>query len=143
MRTVYEKKTPADLQVGDFALFPKTVSASDVMMFAGISGELSPLYLNETFGQDSRFGMQVAQPMLAASMLGGAVFRLLGADAFPLRRSFEVLQPLAAGDTLTARAEVTAVDTAQQQVTLKLEAYNGAGEVVVQGTSVETMDIRK
>ena len=71
------------------------------------------------------------------------MFRLLGADAFPLRRSLEVLQPLAAGDTLTARAEVTAVDAAQQQVTLKLEAYNGAGEVVVQGTSVETMDIRK
>ena len=39
---------PKILHVGDFALFPKTVSASDVTLFAGVSGDMNPLYLNET-----------------------------------------------------------------------------------------------
>ena len=39
---------PKILHVGDFALFPKTVSASDVTLFAGVSGDMNPLYMNET-----------------------------------------------------------------------------------------------
>ena len=42
---------PKILHVGDFALFPKTVSASDVTLFAGVSGDMNPLYLNETYDQ--------------------------------------------------------------------------------------------
>lgn len=143
MDMIYEKKRPEDLKVGDFSLFPKTVSASDVMMFAGLTGDLSPVYLNEEFGKTTRFQQQTAHPMLVAGMLGGAVFRLLSPDAYPVRREFQVLKPLAVGDTVTARAEVTAVDLEKKQVTLKLTAYNSAGEAVVEGYSLETMDIRE
>ena len=68
---------PKTLHVGDFALFPKTVSASDVTLFAGVSGDMNPLYLNETYGQHSSYKMRLVPPMLIASMMGGAVNRLL------------------------------------------------------------------
>lgn len=57
---------PKILHVGDFALFPKTVSASDVTLFAGVSGDMNPLYLNETYGQHSSYKMRLVPPMLIA-----------------------------------------------------------------------------
>lgn len=143
MNSVYAKKRPEDLNVGDFALFPKTVSASDVMMFCGNTGDLSPVYVNQVFGRESRFQGQVVPPMLLASMLGGAVYRLLSPDSFPLQRSFEVVKPVFAGDTVTCRAEVQEKNEETRQVTLRLEVFNSANELVLKGQSVETMDVRE
>lgn len=143
MRMVYEKKTPEQLKVGDFSLFPKTISASDIALFCGTTGDLSPVYLNDKFGEETCFGARVAPPMLVAGMLGGAIYRLLSPDAYPLRREFTPIKPFAVGDTLTARAEVTAIDLDTKQVTLRLTGYNTAGELVMEGLSVETMNLRK
>lgn len=128
------------LHVGDFALFPKTVSASDVALFAGVSGDVNPLYLNETYGQQSGYKMRVVPPMLIASMMGGAVNRLLRPSSCPVERSFAVVKPMQVGDTLTTRAEVKAIDEEKGQVRVELTAYNTAGELVMQGESVE--DVR-
>ena len=81
---------PKILHVGDFALFPKTVSASDVTLFAGVSGDMNPLYLNETYGQHSSYKMRLVPPMLIASMMGGAVNRLLRPSSCPVERRFSV-----------------------------------------------------
>jgi 3-hydroxybutyryl-CoA dehydratase len=140
MEMVYRKRT---LHVGDFALFPKTVSASDVMLFCGESGDMSPLYLNAEFGRSTCFGGAVVPPMLVAAMMGGAVFRLLSPDACPVRREFSALRPLAVGDTLTCRAEITDIDAAACRVTVALDAYNSAGDAVAHGVSVEQTGLRK
>ena len=81
---------PKILHVGDFALFPKTVSASDVTLFAGVSGDMNPLYLNETYGQHSSYKMRLVPSMLIASMMGGAVNRLLRPSSCPVERRFSV-----------------------------------------------------
>ena len=94
---------PKILHVGDFALFPKTVSASDVTLFAGVSGDMNPLYLNETYGQHSSYKMRLVPPMLIASMMGGAVNRLLRPSSCPVERRFSVRKPMQEGDTLTTR----------------------------------------
>lgn len=143
MQNVYEKKTLADLKEGDFTLFTKTISASDVMLFAGISGDLSPLYMNEKFAEDTIFGQALANPVQIASMIGGAVFRLLKPDFYPLALSFETVKPFAVGDTITTRAEILSKDEEKNQVTLLLEAYNSARELVLKGTALEQMEIRK
>ena len=143
MKMVYEKKTLEDLKIGDFSLFPKTISASDIMLFTGTTGDLSPVYLNDEFGATTCFGVRVAPPMLVAGMLVGAIFRLVSPDAYPISREFRTIKPFFVGDTLTARAEVAAIDSEAQQVTVRLTAYNNAGEVVLEGTSVESMNLRK
>lgn len=129
------------LHVGDFALFPKTVSASDVTLFAGVSGDGNPLYLNESYGKQSGYQMRLVPPMLIASMMGGAVYRLLRPSAYPLERSFKQIKPMQVGDTLTTRAEIREIDEITGCVRVELTAYNTAGELVMQGESLE--DIRQ
>ena len=76
-------------------------------------------------------------------MLGGAVYRLLNPNSFPLRRNFETIKPLVVGDTVTVRAEITELDSEKDQVVLILEAYNSNEDLIMTGTSVEQLVHRK
>ncbi len=143
MTFYYEEKKASDLAVGTYSLFQKTVSDSDVMMFCGETGDLSPLYQNEYYGKASDLDASVVPPMLVASLAGGAIYRLLSPNAFPLKRNFETVKPLVVGDTVTARAEITELDVKKNQVFLTLEAYNSNEELVMKGTSVEQLVGRK
>jgi len=50
-KMVFRQTRPDELKPGDFKLFAKTLSDTDAMLYAGISGEMSPLYLNESFAE--------------------------------------------------------------------------------------------
>ena len=143
MNFYYKENNVADLVVGTFSLFQKTVCASDVMIFCGETGDLNPLYQNEYYGKASDLEASVVPPMLVASMLGGSVYRLLSPNAFPIKRSFETVKPLVVGDTLTTRAEIAELDIEKNQVVLTLEAYNSKEELVMTGTSIEQLVGRK
>ena len=143
MNFYYEEKKAMDLSVGIYSLFQKTVSDSDVMIFCGETGDLNPLYQNEYYGKASVLGAPVVPQMLVASMLGGAVYRLLNPNSFPIKRNFETIKPLVVGDTVTVRAEITELDSEKDQVVLILEAYNSNEDLIMIGTSVEQLVHRK
>ena len=132
---------PKILHVGDFALFPKTVSASDVTLFAGVSGDMNPLYLNETYGQHSSYKMRLVPPMLIASMMGGAVNRLLRPSSCPVERRFSVRKPMQVGDTITVVGEVTRKVLEKKYVYVRTTVYNQNDEMVADGYVRELMQV--
>lgn len=137
----FEQKTIDSLKVGDFSLFTKTVSETDVTLYAGISADFAPVHMNEQYAQQTRFGRRVAHPMLVGSMVGGAVFRLLSPSSYPVKREFEMVAPVYMGETVTVRAEIAAIDKGKNTVTVEFECYNQNRELVLRGKSLETMDI--
>ena len=52
------------VQIGDEVTFSKTVSESDVYLFAGITGDLSPNHVNEEFMQKSKYGRRIVHGSL-------------------------------------------------------------------------------
>ena len=58
-----------DLEVGMSAVYSKTVSEADVVMFAGISGDTNPLHLNQLFAEGTHFKERIAHGMLSASFI--------------------------------------------------------------------------
>ncbi|MCI8949627.1 MAG: MaoC family dehydratase [Lachnospiraceae bacterium] len=137
----FEEKTVETLKVGEFALFTKTVSETDITLYAGISADFAPVHMNEPFGRETRFGGRVAHPMLIGAMAGGAIFRLLSPGAYPIKREFQMEAPVYPGDTVTIRAEVAAVDQQSKRVSVEFEAYNQKRELVLRGVSLEGMDL--
>ena len=137
----FEQKAMDSLKIGDFSLFTKTVSETDVTLYAGISADFAPVHMNEQYGQETCFGRRTAHPMLVGSMVGGAIFRLLSPSSYPAGRSFEMVAPVYPGDTVTIRAEIAAIDKEKKQVSVAFECYNQKRELVMKGTSLETMDI--
>ena len=58
--------------LGDtFASQARTVTETDVVNFAGLSGDFNPLHTDETFGKTTPFGGRIAHGMLVAAMATG------------------------------------------------------------------------
>ena len=57
------------LQVGQVAEMSKTVTETDVVLFAGITGDFNPAHMDEVQASQSRFGGRIAHGMLSALSL--------------------------------------------------------------------------
>ena len=72
-----------DLQEGMTAVFGKTITDADILMFAGVSGDTNPVHLNEEFAAGTAFQGRIAHGMLTASLISTvlcALDRLWGLD---------------------------------------------------------------
>ena len=58
--------TIQQLKLGDSASHSKTISETDVYLFAGITGDLNPAHVNESVASASRFGGRIAHGILSA-----------------------------------------------------------------------------
>lgn len=56
---------------GTFTSQRRTVTESDVVAFAGLSGDYNPLHTDAEFGKNTPFGERIAHGMLVASMSTG------------------------------------------------------------------------
>lgn len=138
---VYKLRTAGSFSVGDYALFAKTLSATDDALYAGTCGDFSALYMDETFAEKTRFRGRTIHPMLVAALSGGAICRLLGPNSYCAKREFEFLLPVYAEDTITAIAEVAEVDEAEKRLTVSLSCYNQREECVAKGVSSELLTL--
>jgi 3-hydroxybutyryl-CoA dehydratase len=102
-----------DFELGDVIVTRgRTVDASDLIAFAGLTGDYYPLHVDEEFAAATRFGARIAHGPLTQSIAVGLVgmtgYYGNGIVALIEVRSLRALLPVFAGDTLHVRAEVTA-----------------------------------
>ena len=138
-KMVFRKTLPEDLQPGVCKLFAKTLSDTDAMLYAGVSGEVSPLYLNQSFAEATELGNRMVPPMLVAGLAGGAIYRLLSPAVRSESREFHFLKPVYVGDTVTARAEIREADSETGRVVVDVSCYNQQEEKVMEGTCREVL----
>lgn len=125
------------LAVGDSAEFSKTVTETDIALFAAISGDFNPLHVNAEFAKSSRFGARVAHgPIMLALAAGVLGNRLPGIGAIAVSNHIEYRRPVYIGDTITSRAEVAALDPERNRATIGLVWTNQNGELVAEGEAV-------
>ena len=113
----------------------KTITETDIVMFAGISGDLNPIHINENYASKTFFGSRIAHGVLSMALLSAAGTELPGLVIL-LSMSGKFLKPVRIGDTITATTEVVAVRKDKAIVTLKTSCTNQNGEAVVEGETV-------
>jgi 3-hydroxybutyryl-CoA dehydratase len=127
-RTIYEMK------VGDFAELAKTVTESDVYLYAGITGDFNPAHLNQVYAEKTRFKTRIAHGMLTAGLVSAVLgTRLPGPGSIYLKQSLAFLAPVRFGDTITARVEVAALDVEKNRARLRTTCVNQEGKTVLDG----------
>lgn len=127
-------KTIDELKLGDRAEFTKTVSEADIYLFAGVSGDLNPAHINETYAQNTFFKTRIAHGMLVAGFISTVVgMQLPGPGAIYVRQTLNFTAPVRIGDTITASAEVAEIITDKNRVRLKTVCKNQEGVVVLDG----------
>jgi 3-hydroxybutyryl-CoA dehydratase len=125
-----------DLQIGEQAEFAKTVTEADVVLFAGITGDLNPQHIDEVWARESRFGGRVAHGMLTAGFISAVLgTRLPGPGSIYLSQDLKFRAPVRIGDTVVARVTVEELVVEKNRVRLRTECLNQEGEVVLEGTA--------
>jgi 3-hydroxybutyryl-CoA dehydratase len=124
-----------ELTPGLSAELSKTVTETDVVLFAGITGDFNPAHVNDVEARASRFGGRIAHGMLSAGFISAVLgMRLPGPGCIYLSQSLKFTAPVRIGDTVTARAEV--VEVVKRRVRLATTCRIQDGTTVVEGEAV-------
>ncbi len=130
--------TDAPLKTGDRVTFSKTVSESDVYLFAGITGDLSPNHVDEVFMRGTQYGRRIAHGALIVGYMSRASTMIAeGAPPdgplFPVSLGYDrirLLAPVFIGDTITVVYEVAGYDGERARSVGKVAVTNERAETV-------------
>ena len=126
-----------ELEIGMKASFTKTISETDVYLFAGISGDLNPMHLDEEFAKSALFGKRVAHGAVSQALIGNVLgMKLPGLGTILIEVNTRFRSPAFLGDTITASAEVIEKLEEKRRVRLKLLWTNQRGQTVATGEAV-------
>jgi 3-hydroxybutyryl-CoA dehydratase len=130
-------KTINELNVGDRAQFTKTVSESDVYLYAGLSGDFNPAHINEPYAEKTYFKTRIVHGMLPAGFISAILgTRLPGPGTVYMSQTLNFRTPVLMGDTITASVEVVEIMTEKKRVRLKTVCENQKGVVVLDGEAM-------
>jgi len=124
-----------------FETAARTVTETDIVMFAGISGDYNPLHINEEYCKKTQFGTRIAHGPLVYAIAAGLLFQLhLYDDTLVAFLGFENLRftkPVKIGDTIHAKVTVTEVTETSKPdrgvMKRLLQVINQNGDVVQEG----------
>ncbi len=124
------------LKVGDTheAVVIEKVNRSHIVKYAGASGDFNPLHHDDTVAQTmGGYPSVFAHGMFSMGLTGRMLTDWLGPTTLK-NYGVRFTKQVWPGDTLTARAEVTAVKDGL--ATIRVVTTNQAGESVVEGQAV-------
>jgi 3-hydroxybutyryl-CoA dehydratase len=133
--------------LGASTSFSKTVSESDVYLFAGITGDFAPNHVDEQFMRKTPYGRRIAHGALLVGYMSTAstmVNNLMAErvpSIFPVSLGYDkvrFLKPVFLGDTITVRYTVDSIDVAKNRTLAKVEVTNEKGELVAVATHLMT-----
>ena len=132
-----DSRTIKQLAIGDAAEFSKTVTETDIAMFAAISGDFNPVHVDAQYAAGTPFGARVAHGPLTLALCAGILgMRLPGLGTVAVSNRIEYRRPVYIGDTITARVEVAALDVERNRATMAIRWTNQDDTVVAEGEAV-------
>jgi acyl dehydratase len=131
--------SPNDLHVGTTRelVVVDGLTRTQIVQYAGASGDFNPLHTDEVYATEvAGYPSVFAHGMLTMAMTGRLLTDWLGADCLT-ELGVRFVGQVWPGDTLTARATVTAVrDTeAASFADFELSTVNQRGDTVLSGTA--------
>lgn len=130
-----------DAQIGDEAVSPTyTVTAERIDAYAELTGDFTPVHVDEAYAKASHFGCRVAHGLMGLSVADGlktqTEYRFL--PGMSLGWTWDFLSPIKIGDVLHVKFRVGSMRASQSKpgwgiVVLPSELFNQHGEVVQKG----------
>jgi len=113
-----------DMSVGMTAVYTRTVTEADIVLFCGISGDTNPVHLDHEFAKNTIFKGRIAHGMLTASFISTVLgTKLPGPGCIYVSQSLKFRAPVHIGQTVTARVTVRKVDSVRGRVTVETVCY--------------------
>ncbi|MDA2939221.1 MaoC family dehydratase N-terminal domain-containing protein [Acidobacteria bacterium AH-259-A15] len=125
--------------------FSKTVSESDVYLYAGITGDLHPNHVNKAYMQKTRYGERIAHGTLLIGYTSAASTRfcerLQGEHPNLLFVSYgydriRFIKPVLFGDTIVVNYRLARVVPEEAKLLADIKLYNQRDELVAVMTHI-------
>jgi 3-hydroxybutyryl-CoA dehydratase len=127
-------KSIDQIKVGDTAEFAKTVTETDIYLYAGITGDFNPAHVNEVYAKNTFFKTRIAHGMLTAGFISAIIANQLpGPGTIYLKQDLSFLAPVHIGDTITGRVEILELIPEKNRVRIKTTCSNQDGVMVISG----------
>lgn len=125
-----------DLSVGMTERLSKTISSSDVVGFAEVTGDRNPIHLSEHFAARTSFGTRIAHGLYTASLISAVLgTRLPGPGAIYISQTLNFRAPVKIGDTVDVTVTVTELIPERQRAQLSCTCMVG-DEIVLDGMAL-------
>ena len=126
------------VSVGHAVRFSKTVSESDVYLFAGVTGDLAPNHVNRSYMERSKYGRRMAHGALIVGFMSTASSMAIehcrdDPSETPVSVGMDrirFIKPVFLGDTVTVRYEIASVDLDRRRSVASIEVTNQYGALV-------------
>ncbi|MCA9512691.1 MAG: MaoC family dehydratase N-terminal domain-containing protein [Myxococcales bacterium] len=115
------------------------LSRTQIVMYAGASGDFQPLHTDEPFARAMGFRGTFAHGMLTMGLAGKPLAAWVGHDRL-LRYRARFLAQVWPGDTLTTRLTLTAVRADALEADVAIETRNQDGVAVLAGDATARLD---
>jgi 3-hydroxybutyryl-CoA dehydratase len=126
----------SDIEEGMSVSYTTRITRDNVNSFASLSGDVSPLHVDEDFGKKTIFGGNIAPGLLIASHFSTIVGVLLpGRNALLSGISLDFIKPVPVDSEVTVSASVTKVQRPNRMIVLRLLAFL-EGEVCIEGSAL-------
>lgn len=123
-----------NFSVGQTASFSRTVTETDIVMFAGMSGDYNPVHIDQEYAAGTKFGQRIAHGLLTTSFLSRLLgMELPGQGSVYLEQTLKFTKPVFIGDTITASAEILAIDHEKRIIRLETICRKQDDTVVLTG----------
>jgi len=131
--------------IGLRASFGKTVSESDVYLFAGITGDFSPNHVDEEFMRGTQYGQRIAHGALLVGYMSRASTMIVEkcvtetSLTYPVSIGYDkirFLKPVFIGDTISVTYVMTAYDEERRRSSATVEITKGGSEITASAIHV-------
>ena len=124
--------TIEEMKLGDCASVTKTVTETDVYLFAGITGDLNPAHTDEVSASQTRFGGRIAHGILGAGFISAVLgMKLPGPGTIYLGQELRFTKPVRIGDTITATCTVKELLPEKNIAKFETVCTNQRGDTVI------------
>lgn len=120
--------------------YSKTVSEADVYLFAGLSGDFSPVHVNAQYAAAQPIGERVAHGVLLMGLMSAAATLWAAKEGLDILSygydRVRFIAPVRFGDTVTVAYAHDHADPGGRKMFSRIDAHNQHGEIVGAATHI-------
>lgn len=123
-----------EISIGDYAEFEKTITETDVYLFAGISADFNPVHINTIEANKSIFKGRVVHGILTSGLISAVLgTRLPGIGTIYMSQNIKFLKPVYINDTIKASVKAKKLIAEKNIAIFETICTNQNGEIVIEG----------
>lgn len=123
-----------EFSVGSVARRERLITEQDIAAFAELSGDYSPIHMDEEYAKNTRFKGRIAHGMMTAGFISAVLgTELPGEGTIYLSQTLNFLAPVRIGETVVVEVEVIEMDTVRRRARLKTTGRTEQAGMVVEG----------